>query len=584
MVTFLSPQVAVRELETKVRNIRAVSTSTAAFLGLAVSGPIAKSIPLSSFDDFVRIFGGPMTDAMLYWAVKGFYENCGEGSLCYAVRTAHYTTISNPATLTAVAATINLKDTLNVVNTLKVEASSPGTWGNTIQVTTQLASRFATNTTAAVNNGSTSVGLVSTAGVRVGTVLHLNDGTDSTVVVVTKIENLTIFFAAVSGLAAAVDSGADAFERSFNLIVSKAGVEIERHEYLSMEDTNAADYVEARINPLADTEQSTIRVTDLDTTNGPSVDRPLAVTLSYLSGGNDGLTGLTDGDFVGNSAAQNGLYAFEDVETINMIGIPEAQTQVVQIGIIDYCETRKYPLGILSSPLGLDVTGIINYVNNTLAANTSRSAMYYPQLKVFDPDIDNTRIVPCDGHVAGIYARVDQNIGIQQVGAGELGQIRGIIGFENDLSRKKGLRDLLYPNNVNSLLLNSSLGRCIFGSRTLSRSGGIGSQIAERRVFSFVEETLERNMQWVLFKANTPDLRRSVDLTTTAFLGVLRQEGVIEDFYVDVGTGLNNALVRSQGKLVMAVGIKAFDTIEFFDIQVSKDTRAQEAAIAELAS
>lgn len=585
MVQFLSPEVRAIELESKVRNIRAVSTSIGAVIGIMEKGPIAKPVPITSFEEFLRIFGGPIADGQAYWAVKGFFENSGEGTVIWVCRTAHYTTISDPSSLTATSAFLTIKDQGGTNDTLTVEATNEGEWGNALQVTVQANSRFTYATTTELTDNGTSVGLDQIDGVRVGSVIELDDGVDSVSVVVRRRENLTIFFDDVGTLTGPIAIGASAIEKSFDLIVFQAGEEIERHEFLSMEDTNSRDFVEKRINDLADTQRSTIRVTDEDTaTTDPSDQIPIATSQVFLAGGTNGLTGLTDGDFAGNIGAGNGIYALDSVDTVNMIAIPESQTQVVQQAVIDYCERRRFPLGIISSPLSLNVTGVIAHVNTTLAANTSRTAFFYPQLKVYDADADGTRIVPADAHIMGIYARVDQNIGVQQVGAGEYGQLRGAVGFESEFAQKKGNRDLLYPQNINALANIPSLGRVVFGSRTLSKSGGIGTQINERRVFNLVEESLERSMQWVLFKLNTEELRKSVFDTISAFLGILKSNGVLEDFLVDVGEGLNNALVQESGKLVAAVALRVAKTIEFFEIQVTKDTRSQEAAIAELAA
>ena len=220
-INFLSPGVGVIEVEAKVRNVTAVSTSVAGLAGIAEKGPIGKPVPLTSFEEYLRIFGGPVPDSQLYWNVKGFFENSGEGTLIWIVRTAHYTTISDPSTLTALPASVDLDD-ISGDPTLRVSASSPGTWGNTLQVTTQLASRFSTTLAAQVADGDTNAQLVSIAGIRIGTVLHMDDGTDEAVVVVTKIENDRVFFDAVT-LAAPIALGSPVVERSFNLIILNAG-------------------------------------------------------------------------------------------------------------------------------------------------------------------------------------------------------------------------------------------------------------------------------------------------------------------------------------------------------------------------
>src|SRR6476660_2217372 len=67
--------------------IEGVGTSTPAFIGTALSGPIDDPTPLASWDAFVATFGGIITDPPLSWlgpAVFGFFLNGGTN--CYVVR------------------------------------------------------------------------------------------------------------------------------------------------------------------------------------------------------------------------------------------------------------------------------------------------------------------------------------------------------------------------------------------------------------------------------------------------------------------------------------------------------------------
>ena len=580
MVNYLSPQVNVIEVQTGIRTIRGVSTSTGGLVGIAQKGPVGKATLITGIQDFVNKFGGPITDGLLYWVVKGFYDNASDGAPMWIVRTAHYTTITDASTLTAVKASKTLKDTLGSVDTLTVRAINEGTWGNSLQVTTALASRFATtlNNGGTLANGALSAIMTSTNGMRKGTVLNITDGVDTAKVVVLRVENTRVYFtAAISGLAGPISDGGAVTELSFNLSVFLSDTQVEQtYEFVSMEDTNSVDYVETRINGIS----NYITVEDEDTTNTAGVDRPVNTSIAFLAGGDDGLTSLASGDYIGSAASLTGLEAFNNIEVLNFVDVPESQVQAVQSAIVSYCERRKYTLGIMTSPLGLDEADVVDYVVNTLAVNTSRAAMFYKWLSVYDADANAPKKIPNSGSVMGCMARVDTTHGVQQVAAGELGTLFNIIGFENEFAQSQGARDIIYPYGINPLVNDSSLGRCIFGSRTLSRTGGIGTQINERRVFNFVGQSLFLGMKYVLFKANTPEFRKDVKGTMDAFLAGQRQAKVLTSFYTDVSDDLNNPLVQASGKLIAVAGIKAPDTIEFFEIQLTRDTRAQEAALA----
>src|SRR3954453_23284177 len=87
MPELLHPGVYTFETSSGVRPIEGVTTSTAAFVGVADKGPIpgtilrngrmAESVMVTSFTDYVRQFGGYRADSYLTYAVKAFFDNGG---------------------------------------------------------------------------------------------------------------------------------------------------------------------------------------------------------------------------------------------------------------------------------------------------------------------------------------------------------------------------------------------------------------------------------------------------------------------------------------------------------------------------
>lgn len=96
MPELLHPGVYVQEVPSAVKPIAGVSTSTAAFIGVADKGPIpgttlangrmAQAVMVTSFTDYQRQFGGFRTDSFLTYAAQSFFQN--GGSRVYIVRVA----------------------------------------------------------------------------------------------------------------------------------------------------------------------------------------------------------------------------------------------------------------------------------------------------------------------------------------------------------------------------------------------------------------------------------------------------------------------------------------------------------------
>src|SRR5918998_6472522 len=92
MPTYLTPGVYVEEVPPATKPIEGVSTSFAAFVGLAPGGPVNTPMRISNWTQFAKIFGDPnepdngpfMEGAYLAHSVYGFFQN--GGGLCWVVR------------------------------------------------------------------------------------------------------------------------------------------------------------------------------------------------------------------------------------------------------------------------------------------------------------------------------------------------------------------------------------------------------------------------------------------------------------------------------------------------------------------
>ena len=131
MANYRSPGVFNKEIDDSL-TVRGVSTSVVGMVGLAEKGPIATPVLVTSLSQFQEVFGSYIAAGYLAHAAKAFFEE--GGSVLYAVRTAHYTDITDPDTLTADTATITLDEAGDgATGSLQVDAVSPGTWANGLQ-------------------------------------------------------------------------------------------------------------------------------------------------------------------------------------------------------------------------------------------------------------------------------------------------------------------------------------------------------------------------------------------------------------------------------------------------------------------
>jgi len=380
----------------------------------------------------------------------------------------------------------------------------------------------------------------------------------------------------------------------FNLEVVEDGLTVEIFPNVTM-DPNSTQYVETVIND-DDTGSALVTANDNSVNSFPD-NRPADALSATMTGGDDGLTGLADTDFIGDPAGDTGLRGFDQINDISLLAIPDRATAGVQLAMITYAEITRggSMFCVLDPPASLSATGVITYVETTAALLnlTEFAAIYWPRVKVINPnrtlfgDVDNI-VVPPSGHVTGVYARTDasQPGGVYQPPAGvERGILQGVVGFETDEVLDQAKRDLVYPKRINPLTVQPGLPRHIDGTRTLKGNGNFPT-VAERRGVIFIEQSLKNGLQFARHSNNTPALRRTVDRTITAFLliqfnnGAFRGETPQTSFFVDVGDGLNPPTEIFAGRLNTRVGLATNKPVDFVILRFSQDTRALEEELA----
>jgi phage tail sheath protein FI len=306
-----------------------------------------------------------------------------------------------------------------------------------------------------------------------------------------------------------------------------------------------------------------------------------AQTASYsapaaLSSADVTLAGGSDGSALSRSvvsapalAADNkGLYSLNKVDSILSICIPDFETDVLVSGdLVDYCETRKDRFGIISVPTGLDNNQAANYKQLTLAKTSSRTAIYYPHIRIMDPLTETEVLQPAGGHILGVYARTDAQANVSTAPAGTS---RGILNFST------GLEFYMTPDqagvtnqvSVNNLVQFPTTGRVVWGARTL-QIGGEFPYIQIRRLFMFLEKSVFNNTQAFVFENNGLALQARVRLAVESFLLGLFNAGYFsgntpsQAFFVICDSTNNTPAQIAQGILTCDIGVAPTRPAEF---------------------
>lgn len=281
------------------------------------------------------------------------------------------------------------------------------------------------------------------------------------------------------------------------------------------------------------------------------------------------------------------LGAFATIDPISLVAMPgittgkdpsstnDSITDGIRDKIVAHCKNTGDRFAILDGPS--DATDLTNLTKIVASGGLSPkrndyAAWYFPWITVFDPVSNGTLAVPPSGHIAGIYARVDNERGVHKAPANEA--IVGALNVTRPLS--KADQDNLNLQGVNCIrVLNNNI--LVWGARTIG-----GDQNADlkyinvRRTLLFLRESIDEGTQWAVFEPNTPALWLKITRNVSAFLTNVWRSGALfgatpqEAFYVKCDAETNPPELRELGQVVTEIGVAIVRPAEFVIFRISQ--------------
>jgi hypothetical protein len=330
----------------------------------------------------------------------------------------------------------------------------------------------------------------------------------------------------------------------------------------------------------------------------PAPTRPTLAQLQIvytLQGGSDGNLPTPD-NYKGQELGRDGnvvtpatgLETFADIDQISMVAAPgysfnynlnddnTHRADAIVQNLIEHCEIRmKYRVALLDSPDNSIVSEVQTFRGKF---DSSYAALYYPWIKIINPlDLDGRQeiVVPPSGYVAGICARSDVLHGVSKAPANEVAL--GAIDLE--LLLNKAQQDILNPLGINCFRFFPNRGFRLWGARTAS-SDPDWKYLSTRRYFNYVEHSIDRGTQWVVFEKNDEVTWANVTQTVYDFLyNEWRNEALMgtspaQAFFVrcDRSTMTQNDL--DNGRLICLIGIAVIKPAEFVIFRIGQFTAA----------
>lgn len=260
--------------------------------------------------------------------------------------------------------------------------------------------------------------------------------------------------------------------------------------------------------------------------------------LQDFGGGTDGEEPDYDPDY------SNSLALLDTVDLFNLMCIaPKSRDENVAdtdggkallSKALAYCKKRRAML-IVDPPSGW--TNVRNAQTDAENAEgflgpyrDENAIVYFPQVMVSDVLKENRLAAfPPSGVMAGVMARTDAQRGVWKAPAGIDTTLSGVAKLSYKMTDLEN--GILNPLGINCLRSFPVYGTVAWGARTLEGADRLASEwkyVPVRRLTLYLQESLYRGTQWVVFEPNDEPLWSQIRLNIGAFMNNLFKQGAFQ--------------------------------------------------------
>jgi phage tail sheath protein FI len=245
--------------------------------------------------------------------------------------------------------------------------------------------------------------------------------------------------------------------------------------------------------------------------------------------------------------------------------------------LISHAERLRYRFAVLDAPEGSSINEIRAFRGRF---DSKYAALYHPWIEIFDPSERPSQgaphgrlLLPPSGFVTGIYARSDSEHGVHKSPANEV--VLGLSGLEANISKQQ--QDVLNPEGINCLRFFEGRGSRVWGARTIS-SDPEWKYVNVRRLFIYMEHSIDRGTQWAVFEPNNQRLWDNIRSTVEDFLLALWRGGALlgvkpeNAYFVRCDRTTMTQGDLDNGRLVCLIGVAPTRPAEFIIFRIGQWT------------
>ena len=252
---------------------------------------------------------------------------------------------------------------------------------------------------------------------------------------------------------------------------------------------------------------------------------------------NENITGTnTQGFNLG--VAANGKTAYEDAINllgnqdeydINLLSLPglvnnEGNHATILTKALSMVENRGDAF-LLMDPVTY-ATALTTVTAQAESRDSNYSAMYWPWVKIPDPDLGKNVWVPASTLIPGVYAFNDR---VSAPWFAPAGLNRGGIDIAVQTERKltHSNRDDLYDSGVNPIATFPNAGVTVFGQKTLQKKASALDRVNVRRLLIAAKKFIASTTKFLVFENNTAATRnRFLSIVNPYFESVQQRQGL----------------------------------------------------------
>jgi phage tail sheath protein FI len=268
---------------------------------------------------------------------------------------------------------------------------------------------------------------------------------------------------------------------------------------------------------------------------------------------------------------RRGLAALDAVADVSLLCLPGLSAKRIVAEGAAYARGRR--AFFLAEPAA-SRSATVEAARAIRSGDAGHAAVYLPQIRVKDPlQPSATRLFGSSAGIAGLLARWDRDRGVWNPAAGTGAHLVGTVGLAASIDDHAAAT--LRAQGINTIRQDGH-GIRVWGARTVGGEAGEWMYIPVRRTALFIEESLDRGLEWTVFEPNDEPMWTMVRRQVAPFLQHMFQQGAFAgptpetSYFVRCGEDTMTQDDLSQGSLVVEVGIAPLRPAEFVTFRIRR--------------